>query len=104
MVDTTRTAPTLALLRERRAEILRLAAQHGAHNVRVFGSVARGDARPESDIDLLVEWDYTRISDWGGAGLYEALEALLGHPVDIASVSQLRPRIRARVLAECVPL
>lgn len=57
--------PTLDDLRARRAEIIALAEQHGAYNVRVFGSVARGQASATSDVDLLVCWDYSRISAWG---------------------------------------
>ncbi len=90
-----------ALLNEKRDEILALAKKHGATNVRVFGSAARGESRQDSDIDFLVDWDYERVSAWGGAGLFEELEALLGRKVDIATESQLRPRIRERVLKEC---
>lgn len=92
------------LLTQKRDEILRLAAAHGAYNIRVFGSVARGEASPDSDIDFLVDWDYERISDWGGAGLFEALEKLLGHPVDIATEKQLHPRLREHILKDIVPL
>ncbi len=72
--------------------------------VRVFGSVARGDAGPESDIDLLVEWDYTRISAWGGVGFELALQELLGRKVDVVSEKWLNPRLRDRILHEAVPL
>jgi len=92
------------LLAGKREEILHLAAKHGAFNVRVFGSVARGEATADSDVDFLVDWDYARISAWGGAGLFEELEALLGRPVDIATEQQLRPTMRARILRESVPL
>ena len=68
MTDTTKTAPTLASLRARRDEILALAARYGAHNVRVFGSVARGEATPDSDVDLLVDFrDGATL--WGAVGL-----------------------------------
>lgn len=53
---------TLDDLRKRRDDILALAKQHGASHVRVFGSVARGDATHQSDVDFLVRWDYTRVS------------------------------------------
>jgi predicted nucleotidyltransferase len=89
---------------DKRDDIIALAYKHGASNVRVFGSVARGEATEDSDIDFLVDWDYERISSWGGAGLYIELEDLLGHKVDIGTESQLRPRIRERVLKECVRL
>lgn len=105
MADSTRHNLGIAdLLESRRAEILRLAEKHGASNVRVFGSVARGEASPESDVDFLVDWDYERISDWGGAGLFEELEALLGRQVDIATESQLRPGIKEQILKDSVPL
>lgn len=92
------------ILADKREAILRLAAEHGATNVRVFGSVARGEATPDSDVDFLVDWDYGRVSSWGGAGLFAELEALLGRSVDIASESQLRPSMRARILKESVAL
>jgi predicted nucleotidyltransferase len=92
------------LLLDEREEILQLAAQHGVTNVRVFGSVARGEARPDSDIDLLVDQDWSRLSAWGGMELVVALEDLLGRRVDVATVEELKPRIRARVLREAIPL
>jgi predicted nucleotidyltransferase len=73
---------TLAELRQRRDEILRVAAKHGAHDVRVFGSVARGEARPDSDVDLLIELD----DDRGVLDLSELildLQDILGCEVDI---------------------
>jgi uncharacterized protein len=91
------------LLADRREDILRVAAQHGAHNVRVFGSVARGDARPDSDVDLLVELEAGRsLLDLGG--LLMDLQTLLGREVDIVTDKGLRDRIRARVLQEARPL
>lgn len=92
------------ILADKREEILRLASAHGATNVRIFGSVARGEANETSDVDFLVDWDYARISSWGGAGFGEALESLLGRPIDVATEKQLRPAMRERVLRECVPL
>jgi predicted nucleotidyltransferase len=92
-----------ALLQVRRAEILNIAARHGAHNVRVFGSVARGDARPDSDIDLLVDMEPGRsLFDLGG--LLFDLRMLLGVEVDVVTEKGLRPRIREDVLREAVPL
>ncbi len=96
--------PTLAMLREKRDQILALAAKHGASNVRVFGSVARGEATEHSDIDLLVDQDWTQLTAWGGMGLLLDLESLFGRPVDVATVDELKPRIRQRVLQEAIAL
>ncbi len=91
------------LLKDRREDILRIAAQHGAHNVRVFGSVARGEARPDSDVDLLVELESGRsLLDLGG--LLMDLQTLLGREVDVVTDKGLRDRIRTRVLQEARPL
>jgi hypothetical protein len=91
------------LLQTRRSDILGAAARHGARNVRVFGSVARGDARPDSDIDILVDLDPGRsLFDLGGL-LYD-LQALLGVDVDVVTEKGLRPRIRAQVMREAIPL
>ena len=91
------------LLREKREEIIRVAARHGARNVRIFGSVARGEADDESDIDLLVEMDPDR-SLMDHAALWLALQDLLGPKVDVVSDRGIKPRIRDRVLREAVPL
>jgi predicted nucleotidyltransferase len=91
------------LVRTRRDEILRIAAEHGARNLRVFGSVARGDAGPESDLDILVDLEDGRsLFDMGG--LLMDLQDLLGCKVDVVTERGLRDRIRARVLREAVPL
>jgi predicted nucleotidyltransferase len=91
------------LLGEKRDEIVRLAALHGARNVRVFGSVARGDARDDSDVDLLVELDPDRsLLDLGG--LLMDLQDLLGRKVDLVTEKGLHWYIRDRVLREAVPL
>jgi uncharacterized protein len=91
------------LLDTRRAEILAVAARHGAHNVRVFGSVARGDARPDSDIDILVDMEPGRsLFDLGG--LLVDLQTLLGVNVDVVTEAGLRPRLRDEVLLEAVTL
>jgi len=95
--------PALEAIRRRRPEILRLAARYGASNVRVFGSVARGDASSGSDIDLLVEFEPGR-SLLDLMGLELDLRDLLGLHVDVATVASLKDRIRPRVLAEAVPL
>jgi uncharacterized protein len=91
------------LSQTRRDDILSIAARHGACNVRVFGSVARGDAGRESDVDILVDMEPGRsLFDLGGL-LYD-LQALLGVEVDVVTEKGLRPRIRAQVLREAVPL
>ena len=86
-----------------RKEMLRLAAAHGARNVRVFGSVARGDISLSSDIDIFVDLDAGRsLMDLGG--LLMDLTTLLDAPVEIATENMLRPHIRARALAEAIAL
>ena len=91
------------LLKERREEILQLAAAYGARNVRIFGSVARGETDEESDVDFLVEMDPGRsLLDMGG--LLMDLRDLLGRQVDVVSVKGLKSRIRDRVLREAIPL
>ena len=92
-----------ALLQEKREDILRLAAKHGAYNVRVFGSIARGDAGEGSDLDLLVEVGPNRTPFFPG-GLLVDLEELLGCSVDVVTVNGLHWYIRDRVLKEATPL
>ena len=91
------------LLREKREDILQIAKNYGAYNVRVFGSVARGEADSESDIDLLVNMEPGR-SLLDLCGLLADLEDLLGCNVDVVTEDGLRERIRARVLKEAVAL
>ncbi len=90
-------------LKEKRDELLRIAAKHGATDVRVFGSVARGEADEQSDIDLLVCFEPGR-SLLDHAGLWLDLEALLDCRVDVVSEGGLKPRLKDRVLSEAVPL
>ena len=97
------TCVTADSLRSRRAEILDVARKHGARNVRIFGSVARGDAGPDSDVDILVELEPGR-SLLDHAGLMLDLQDLLGREVDVVSERALHWYIRDRVLAEAVPL
>ena len=86
-----------------RREILSLAQKYGARNVRIFGSVARGDAREDSDIDVLVDLESGRsLLDLGG--LLMDLQDLLGCRVDVVTTKGLRDRIRSRVLKEAVAL
>jgi uncharacterized protein len=90
-------------LRTHREDILRAAALRGARNVRVFGSVARGEARPDSDVDFLVEFEPGRnLLDWGG--LWSDLEAIMGCEIDVVSEDSIHPLIRERVLKEAVPV
>ncbi len=91
------------LLKEKREEILRLAAKHGAYNVRVFGSVARGEAGPDSDVDFLVDMGPGRTL-FDLAGLLVELEKLLGCGVDIVEPEGLHQYIKDRVMREAVAL
>ena len=91
------------LRRSKRDEILRIATKHGACNVRVFGSLARGENSPTSDIDLLVDMDPDRsLMDLGG--LLMDLQAMLDTRVDVATEKMLRPKIRERAMRDAVPL
>lgn len=91
------------LFKENREAILEIAAKHGARNVRIFGSFARGEADAESDIDFLVEMEPGRsIFDMGG--LLMDLQELLGRKVDVATDRGLKPRIRDHVMREAVNL
>ena len=87
------------LLASKKDEILRIAAKHGARIVRVFGSVARGEARPDSDVDFLVDMEPGRtLFDQGG--LLMDLRDLLDVQVDVVTEDGLKSRIRERVLKE----
>jgi uncharacterized protein len=92
------------LLAERRSQILSIAEQHGAYNVRVFGSVARGEASIDSDVDFLIDYRLEKITPWFPAGLMLDLQALLQRKVDIATVDMLKERMRDRILQEAVVL
>lgn len=105
-VDTTlnedgEAVPSLRMLRRLRSEILAAADRHGASNVRVFGSVVRGEAGPGSDIDVLVDMEEGR-SLLDLAGLHLELEDILGFPVEIGT--DVKPRLRERVRAEAIRL
>jgi len=95
-------SPLRSLVSARREQVMAVAARHHANRVRVFGSVARGDDRPDSDMDLLVDFapdsslfDLMRMA--------RELEDLLGHPVDVVSTGGLKDRDR-HILAESVDL
>lgn len=91
------------LLGNHRAEILRIAALHGARNVRIFGSAVRGEAASKSDIDILVEMTGGR-SLLDLVGLSQDLEELLGTEVDVITDGGMSPHLRDRIYAEAVPL
>ncbi len=91
------------IIKNNRKQILAIAQKYGAYNVRIFGSLARGEARPGSDIDFLVELEPGRsLFDLGGL-LYD-LQQLLGVDVDVVTEKGLRARLREQVLKEAVPL
>jgi hypothetical protein len=91
------------ILIDKRSQILSIAGKHGAGNVRVFGSMARGDARPDSDVDLLIQIT-GKTTPWFPGGLIADLEELLGRNVDIATEKELHHLIRDQVLREAIPL
>jgi len=85
-------------------KIKAIAAQHGAFNVRVFGSVVREQADRNSDLDLLVDYDLEKISPWFPVRLIRDLENLLSIKVDVVTSEGLKDRIRNQVLQECLTL
>ncbi len=89
------------ILKTKRNKILRIAALHGAHNVRVFGSVIRGEASPDSDIDFIIEFEPGR-SLFDIVALQEDLENLLGRKVDIVEPEGIHWYIRDKVMGEAV--
>ena len=91
------------ILQKHRTEILKLATRHGARDVRVFGSLARGEGTEGSDLDLLVKLEEGR-SLLDLVGLKQDLEDLLHRPVDVVTERALSPYLRERVLSEAVPL
>jgi hypothetical protein len=94
---------TLRMLRDRREQILRLAEQYRTGDVRVFGSVVRGDNSASSDVDFLVK-PRPGCSLFELGGLLEDLQELLGARVDLVVEDGLKPRLQERVLREAVPL
>jgi hypothetical protein len=95
--------PTLRILEGKRQQILEVARKHGIRNIRVFGSVGRGQESPFSDVDFLVDLEPGRsLMDLGG--LLMDLEALLGCRVDVVTEQGLRPRLKPKILKEAVPL
>jgi predicted nucleotidyltransferase len=94
---------TLQELRNRRFEIEDIAAKHGVSRIRVFGSVARGEDRPDSDVDFLVEAG-SATSSWFPAGLILDLQEVLGRRVEVVEEAALRPTLRSSVIREAIPL
>ena len=86
-------------LQDKRRDILRIAAAHGAHNVRLFGSAARGEDRPDSDLDLLVEMESGR-SLLDLVALGQDLEELLHRKVDVLTDGSVHPAVRPYILAD----
>lgn len=102
MSNSQKSPPTLEYLRQHREQILALAEQYGAYNVRVFGSVARGDATPDSDVDLLV--NFTAHSLLDRLALKRQLAELLGVEIDVVQEKMLREHVKPRVLKDVIPL
>ena len=94
---------TKQLLIQKKDEIKQIAVKHGANNVRMFGSVARGEDTAQSDIDLLVDVG-SATSSWFPAGLISDLEDLLGKRVEVVTAKALYKGIRDTVLSEAKPL
>ena len=91
------------LVFSKRDQILKIASKHGAVNVRVFGSVARGEDSVDSDVDLLVDIGF-QTSAWFPAGLVLDLESLLNRHVDVVTEKGLNPYLRDQILREAIPL
>ncbi len=85
------------LIQDKREDILQIATKHGAFNVRVFGSVARGEETENSDIDFLIDYDLAKTSPWFPGGLLVDLEDLLGCKVDVVTEESLHHLIKQRV-------
>ncbi|MFM8295635.1 MAG: nucleotidyltransferase family protein [Microcystaceae cyanobacterium] len=92
------------LVQEKREKILEIAANHGAFNVHLFGSVARGEETENSDIDFLIDYDIKKISSWFPTGLIHDLENLFGRKVDVVSAKSLHEFIKDRILSEAISL
>lgn len=90
-------------IRTNSTKIRQIAARHGASNVRLFGSFARGDAKAESDVDFLIDVT-SETSTWFPVGLIQDLEKLLGRRVEIVTERALNKDMRERVLREAVPV
>lgn len=93
----------LEQVRQRRSDIEQVARRHGAYNVRVFGSVARGEAGPDSDLDVLVRFEAGR-SLLDLVGVQQDLEELLGCKVDVVSEGGISPYLKDEIVGEAIPL
>lgn len=91
------------IIGDKREQIIVLAEKHGANNIRVFGSVARNEARPDSDIDFLVDLD-EKTSMWDLVALWQDLEALLGCPVNVIAEDEHDERFMQSAREDAVPL
>ena len=94
---------TLDMLHEKRAHVLELARRHGVTSIRVFGSVARGQDQPASDINLLVTVR-AETTPWFPAGLILDLQAFLGRRIEVVTERGLNPAMREGILAEALPI
>lgn len=94
----------LDTLQKRRTAILEIAENHGAFNVRVFGSVVRREETSESDIDFLIDYDPEKTTPWFPGGLLMDWQDLLGRRVDILTENGISPLIRDQVFSEAQPL
>jgi predicted nucleotidyltransferase len=94
---------TLSILRSKRTEILALAAKHGASNVRLFGSVARGEDQEDSDVDFLVDMQETR-SLFDLISLQQDIEKAIGRKVDVLTSNGINRYLKDRILNEAAPL
>ncbi|MGO9445095.1 MAG: nucleotidyltransferase family protein [Thiobacillaceae bacterium] len=94
---------TLSIVRNKRAEILILAAKHGASNVRLFGSVVRGEDHENSDVDFLVDMQDTR-NLFDLIGLQQDIEKILGRKVDVLTENGINRYLRDRIISEAAPL
>ena len=92
-----------SIIQTQRDDILRIATEHGASNIRVFGSVARGDDEPESDVDLLIQLESGR-SLLDLIAIKQELEAVLGRSVDVLTEASISPYLREQILSEAVRL
>jgi predicted nucleotidyltransferase len=91
------------ILLNQRSKILEIARKHGVEDISVFGSVARGEALENSDVDFLITAG-SKVSPWFPGGLVADLEELLGRKVDVVESKALRPEIRQNVIHEARPL